>query len=245
MPYARQKGCGRSFHAPLSRRLPRRSVFCFVPPPASQNALPTRPARAGRPLSGWSTPEPRPGTSPSRQRHRQSSSAWRASSGPGGCSHSPTGGRARPTTLLDGRVDPLLADEGLRDPPSRARRPAALNDLARASNTGLRPALRLGPLLVLPSATFFDWIHRAVQFEFSDPVSFAVLENERMRTFPALEGWSAADCAQPGGCAHAFWLRSLPLDRSTGSRDRARPPAGRGSGGSVQQSLNRGSPSSR
>ena len=120
--------------------------------------------------------------------------------------------RARtPQPLLrDGRIDAPLPDEGLAILRAEPVRPAALNDLARASNTGLRPALRSGPLLVIPSATYFAWLHRSVQFEFSDPVSFALLANEESAAFPRLRGWSAADCALRAVDAHAFWLRAFP-----------------------------------
>ena len=111
---------------------------------------------------------------------------------------------------LAGRVDPLLADEGLALVAADPADPFLLRTLAALSRSGVRPALRQGPLIVLPSATFFDWIHRAVQFEYSDPVSFAVLEGRASATFPALDGWSAADCARRAVAAHALWLERFP-----------------------------------
>jgi len=111
---------------------------------------------------------------------------------------------------LRGRVDPVLADEGLALVDADPADPAQLKDLATVSRSGLRPAIRTGPLLVLPSADYFGWVHRGIQFQFSDPVSFALQEGSAKATFPALSGWSASDCAHRAVHAHAQWLRMDP-----------------------------------
>lgn len=120
--------------------------------------------------------------------------------------------RARtPQPLLrNGRVDPPLPDEALAVLGSDPAEPAELSELARISDSGLRAGARWGPLLVLPSSSYFAWLHRSVQFEYSDPVSFALLAGERRATFPNLRGWSAADCARRALDAHAFWLQRFP-----------------------------------
>ena len=111
---------------------------------------------------------------------------------------------------LRGRVDPLLGDEGLALVDADPADPAQLNDLGTVSRSGLRPAVSMGPLLVLPSADYFGWVHRSIQFQYSDPVSFALQEGSAKATFPALSGWSASDCAHRAVDAHAQWLRLDP-----------------------------------
>lgn len=120
--------------------------------------------------------------------------------------------RARtPQPLLqNGRIGAPIADEALAllngDPSS----PVELAALSRTSESGLRPALRAGPVLVLPSASYFDWLHRSVQLQPSDPVSFALAAGERVAQFSGLAGWSAAAAARRARDAHAFALREYP-----------------------------------
>jgi len=88
--------------------------------------------------------------------------------------------------------------------------PAALALLAEASGPELRPAVSCDGVLVLPSREYFDGLHRGVQFECSDPVSFALVAGKDSALFPGLGGWSASDCARRGVAAHALWLQRFP-----------------------------------
>ena len=110
----------------------------------------------------------------------------------------------------DSRVDPILPDEVLAPVATDPADPVALASLMRLSCPGLRPALTWENVLVLPSPNYFDWVQRGVQFECSDPVSFALLAGESSAAFPALRGWSAADCAHRAVTAHARWLQRSP-----------------------------------
>ncbi len=127
-------------------------------------------------------------------------------------------GRARLLPLADWRartslplwrgacVDPAPADQVLAVLAGDAGDPPTLSALARAGTPTLRPAICSNGILLLPSAGYFDWIHRGVQFPASDPVSFALLAGERSALFPDLPGWSASDCARRAVAAHRIWL---------------------------------------
>jgi predicted nucleotidyltransferase len=118
--------------------------------------------------------------------------------------------RARTSWPLwrDGRVDPPLPDEALAVLAADVAEPAVLRSLAAANTSGLQPAVCWGRLLVLPTASFSAWLCRGIQFEPSDPVSFALLAGEDRATFPELQGWSAADSARRAVDAHAIWLHA-------------------------------------
>jgi predicted nucleotidyltransferase len=118
--------------------------------------------------------------------------------------------RAPRPLIRDDRVNPLLPDEALAILRADLADPAELGQLARLSDSGLRSAAGWGPVLVLPSTTYFAWFHRAIQFECSDPVSYALLAGERQAPFPNVSGWSAADCARREVEAHTFWLQGYP-----------------------------------
>jgi hypothetical protein len=106
-----------------------------------------------------------------------------------------------------GRLDPLLADEALAVVAADPADPTGLAALAKAGGPGLRPAIGWKGLMVLPSAGYFELLFRGVQFECSDPVSFALLAGQSTATFPAHRGWSAPDCAHRAVAAHAVWLQ--------------------------------------
>jgi hypothetical protein len=108
------------------------------------------------------------------------------------------------------RVDPPLADEVLALVAGDPGNPEELRRLAKLSESGLRPALRWGPVMVLPHANYSSWLHRSVQFECSDPVTYAQLSGQESAAFPLLSGWSASDCARRAVEAHAFWLEHFP-----------------------------------
>src|SRR5205085_9213161 len=77
---------------------------------------------------------------------------------------------------------------------------------AIAPEIGLFRALRLGPLLVLPTLT--RGALRAVQCPLTDPVSFALLDGRETAAFPAAPGWSAHDWARRAVDEHRAWLES-------------------------------------
>jgi hypothetical protein len=130
----------------------------------------------------------------------------------------PGGGRGG---LAVGRVVPL-ADWRARtvpgEPPERllelrgsADSPGVLAAAAAAERPGEVPAVRAREVLVEPtldrsSRPLLRGVLRAIQCEASDPVSFALLEGRRDASFPALPGWSAADCARRGVAEHAARL---------------------------------------
>jgi hypothetical protein len=116
---------------------------------------------------------------------------------------------SHPLIRLD-RVDPPLADEALALLAGDPGNPNELRRLAKLSESGLRPALRWGPVIVLPHSNYSSWLHRSVQFECSDPVTYAQLAGQESAAFPQLSGWSASDCARRAVEAHAFWLDRYP-----------------------------------
>ena len=87
--------------------------------------------------------------------------------------------------------------------------PADLADLTaalRAGNHGPYPALRHGSLLVLASVRWPRTQLRGIHCEASDPVSFALLSDERSAGYPDIPGWSAADTAARALAEHRAWL---------------------------------------
>lgn len=118
------------------------------------------------------------------------------------------------------RAMPHVADELLVTVEADPCEPSALGGLARSAVTGLQPAVKAGSLLVLPAdASTQEVLLRAVQIAGFDPVSFALLENRSVASFPEVAGLSAADCARRAVDEHAAWLGFLQPDETLGEVD--------------------------
>ena len=130
---------------------------------------------------------------PAEARHRQSSDSLP--------------GNLRPLADWRARAMPPLADEALFAVDVDPTAPAGLGALADGAVAGLQPAVRAGPLLLLPNDAFSDRVLlRSVQFGASDPVSFALLDEHATAAFPDVPGWSAVDSARRAVREHQCWL---------------------------------------
>jgi hypothetical protein len=141
-----------------------------------------------------------------------------------------------------GRVDPLLPDEALCPVAGDPTDPAVLALLARSSRPELRPTVRWNGVLVLPSSEYFDGLYRSVQFESSDPVSFALLASEERAVFPEFGGWSASHCARRAVDDHAFWLQRFPATDPSETGTSLGLLLGAARAALFEQSLERGEP---
>jgi hypothetical protein len=113
----------------------------------------------------------------------------------------------RPLADWRARAMPPLADEALFSVDVDPTAPAGLGALADSAVAGLQPAVRAGPLLLLPNDAFSDRVLlRSVQFGASDPVSFALLDERTTAAFPEVPGWSAIDSARRAVREHRCWL---------------------------------------
>ncbi len=107
------------------------------------------------------------------------------------------------------RVFPWYTDESLSLRDGDPGDPVALVAACRASSGWSYAALRSGRLLLLPTVEvdLGRGRLRAAQCPATDPVSFALLDGERVARFPALRGWSAHDSATRAVAEHAACLR--------------------------------------
>lgn len=110
---------------------------------------------------------------------------------------------------------PLQPDESLLSLPGDPRDPAAVGAAAASRPRGPYPVLRRGGLIVLPATALWRNRLRAVQCRVTDPVSFALLDGDRMAGFPHVSGWSASDTARRAVAEHAAWLRAGPESLGT------------------------------
>ena len=107
------------------------------------------------------------------------------------------------------RVWPAHPDEALAPLDLDPTDPDALGAAALAAGDwGPYPALRRGPLLILPG----PGLMRAVQTPATDPVSFALLDGREAAEFRDVPGWSAQDSARRALAEHRAWLGT---DRAT------------------------------
>jgi hypothetical protein len=97
---------------------------------------------------------------------------------------------------------PLLPDETLAPLPDDPRDPHVLGAAAGSQPTGPYPALRAHGLIVLPGTPWERNRLRAIQCRVTDPVSFALLDGDRVAVFPAVRGWSAEDSAHRAVAEH-------------------------------------------
>ncbi len=81
-------------------------------------------------------------------------------------------------------------------------------------------ALRAGELMILPTRTLPRGRLRTLKYRVTDPVSFALLEGERVAAFPRVSGWSAEDLARRAVAEHQARLRAC-TDQSLASLLRA------------------------
>jgi peptidoglycan-N-acetylglucosamine deacetylase len=115
------------------------------------------------------------------------------------------------TLVLSPRHDEALAISGC-DP----RDPGALAAAARGEDGSRYVALRAEGLLVLPVKELWERGRlRAAQCAATDPVSFALLDGERISRFPNARGWSAEDWARRAVAERRGWIeqgRGSPAD---------------------------------
>jgi len=104
-------------------------------------------------------------------------------------------------------VCPPNADEWLELRQGRPDDAAEIGRVCREPERGVHPALRGSALMVLPATGWHRTRMRAVQAEFSDPVSFALAEGRPAARFPRLRGWSAQDVAARAVAEHRARLR--------------------------------------
>jgi hypothetical protein len=117
--------------------------------------------------------------------------------------------------LVDWRalVAPRLPEEMLVLRPGRPDDPRAVAAAAMDARPGIQPALRRGPLLVLPTPDIDgNAILRGAHCPVSDPVTSALLDGDDVAAFPELRGWSARDVARRAVAEHAAWLRGGDVD---------------------------------
>ena len=110
-------------------------------------------------------------------------------------------------------VWPSLPDETFAPLAGDASDPQVLGEATRNGGESY-PLLRQGDLLVLPSARGRSNL-RAVQCRVTDPVTFALLDNDSCAEFPGSAGWCARDWAKRAVAEHRAWLRD--------GRDREQP----------------------
>jgi hypothetical protein len=134
------------------------------------------------------------------------------------------GGAWQPTPLLaEGQVPSLVPltdwrsmacapppDDSLGPLHDDPADPAVLAAAAVTQPTGPYPALRAEGLMIMPGLPWLRTRLRAIQCQATDPVSFALLEGERVAMFPAVRGWSAEDTARRAVAEHEAWLAAEP-----------------------------------
>ena len=102
---------------------------------------------------------------------------------------------------------PLQPDESLLPLPGDPGDPVAVGAAAASHPVGPYPVLRRDGLLVLPATPLWRNRLRAVQCRITDPVSFALLDGDRVAGFPQMGGWSALDTARRAVAEHGNWLQ--------------------------------------
>jgi hypothetical protein len=121
--------------------------------------------------------------------------------------------RQRPLPLVDWRAlaVPSLPDETLRPVPGNLSDPDDLGQAAKTGRGGPYPLLRADGIMVLPALGVWDRAFlRAVACQPTDPVSFALLEGDRIARFPNVRGWCAEDWARRAVAEHRGWLMEGP-----------------------------------
>jgi hypothetical protein len=113
-----------------------------------------------------------------------------------------TGPPALPLCDWRSLVRPRPPDQALVPLPGHPADPDTVAAAALSRDIGPYPALRTGGLLVLPAGSRVRSRLRAVQCSATDPVSFALLEGERVARFPRVRGWSAQDTARRAVAEH-------------------------------------------
>jgi predicted nucleotidyltransferase len=123
-----------------------------------------------------------------------------------------TNGAVVPLPLADwrARVVPDVPDEAFVVLVGDATRPAVLAAAAHASHAGAFPVFRTDGLLLLPTLRWERGTGRAVQCEWTDPVTMALIEGARVARFPNLAGWSARDSARRATAEHRARLANWP-----------------------------------
>jgi hypothetical protein len=120
---------------------------------------------------------------------------------------------------------PRLADEALMPLEGDPREPAAVAQAAARDSDAVHPLLRTSDLLVLPTLeSEAEGTLRTLQCRVTDPVSFALVEDRRRATFPAVRGWSALDVARRAVAEHRAWLRDRRVAPSGYLIPAAAPP---------------------
>jgi hypothetical protein len=108
---------------------------------------------------------------------------------------------------------PPPPDESFAAVPGDPGELATVVELIRAQRGRAYRALGADGVLVLTAADrpLERARQRAIKFEPSDPVSFALARGERVARFPEVPGWSARDTARRAVAEHRAWLRG-PAD---------------------------------
>jgi hypothetical protein len=117
-------------------------------------------------------------------------------------------GRIVPLADWRALASPEVPDETLAPLTQAPTDPSLLALAATVGNSGAYPALRAGGLLVLASHRYPRSALRGVQCAVTDPVSFALLADDAIATFPEVRGWSARDWGRRAVAEHRVWLES-------------------------------------
>jgi hypothetical protein len=131
----------------------------------------------------------------------------------------PTGVSPRLLPLVDWRavVLPPPPDETFAIVPGNGDGLASISRLGQELPAGEHAALRIDGLLLKPAKMLS---HRTVQCAATDPVSFALADEQLMAAFPNVAGWSAQDWARRAVAEHRAWLESRRRIPETGPEKR-------------------------
>lgn len=121
--------------------------------------------------------------------------------------------------LVDWRalVTPPPPDETFAVVPGDGDGLASISRLAQELPAGQHAAVRMDGLLLKPARML---AHRTVQCAATDPVSFALADEQMVAAFPNVSGWSAQDWARRAVAEHRAWLQSRRRLPDTGPGER-------------------------